>query len=167
MSLSPKLRFEILRRDGFTCQYCGAKGGDVELQVDHIHPKAAGGTDDPGNLITACFECNNGKRDTPLVAIPEGGYQPIELHEETEGTWICAGCGTHWFATDRQVPFAVTQIGAAYYPTCNLDCLRLWVVEYWKLAQVFDVARRAHKWDRPFERLSDFYQQVVGPGASA
>lgn len=56
------LRFEILKRDGFRCRYCGAgrKQGAV-LQVDHIKPKAAGGTDDPANLTTACDDCNAGK----------------------------------------------------------------------------------------------------------
>lgn len=56
------LRFEILKRDGFRCSYCGAtaKAG-ARLQVDHVKPKAAGGTDDPKNLTTACGDCNAGK----------------------------------------------------------------------------------------------------------
>lgn len=61
------LRFEILKRDGFACSYCGAKaGGGVWLEVDHIKPKAAGGTDDPANLTTSCQPCNNGKGATKL-----------------------------------------------------------------------------------------------------
>lgn len=54
-------RWAILERDSFTCRYCGRKAPDVELVVDHIHPVAEGGTDDPGNLVTACVECNAGK----------------------------------------------------------------------------------------------------------
>jgi len=56
------LRFEILKRDAFSCRYCGAraKNGAV-LQVDHVKPKAAGGTDEPTNLTTACADCNSGK----------------------------------------------------------------------------------------------------------
>lgn len=56
------LRFEVLKRDGFKCSYCGAtpKAGAV-LQVDHVKPKAAGGTDDPANLTTSCKDCNVGK----------------------------------------------------------------------------------------------------------
>jgi len=60
------LRFEILKRDGFRCRYCGATGRDVYLHVDHIHPRALGGTDDPSNLTTACETCNVGKGATPL-----------------------------------------------------------------------------------------------------
>jgi len=59
--LSPKIRFEVFKRDGFRCQYCGAVAPDVLLQADHIRPVADGGDDDITNLITACAECNSGK----------------------------------------------------------------------------------------------------------
>lgn len=59
--ISKKLRFEVFKRDTFTCQYCGAKAPDVLLHVDHIHPVAAGGKSDILNLITACVGCNLGK----------------------------------------------------------------------------------------------------------
>jgi hypothetical protein len=68
--MSPKLRFSILHRDGFTCRYCGAAAPDVKLQVDHVHPIARGGVDDPANLVTACEACNQGKRDSGLVVLP-------------------------------------------------------------------------------------------------
>lgn len=66
MSIGKGLRFEILKRDGFRCVYCGATPAQSELRVDHIIPRAKGGTDDPGNLTTACFECNAGKTDRHL-----------------------------------------------------------------------------------------------------
>ncbi|MEJ7724319.1 MAG: hypothetical protein WKF64_08445 [Ilumatobacteraceae bacterium] len=34
--ISRRLRFEILRRDGHTCRYCGARAPDVPLTVDHV-----------------------------------------------------------------------------------------------------------------------------------
>jgi hypothetical protein len=61
----------VLRRDNHTCRYCGATAPDVKLTVDHVIPQALGGTDDPGNLVTACVDCNAGKSssnpDAPLV----------------------------------------------------------------------------------------------------
>lgn len=63
-SLRFKWRFEVLERDEFTCQYCGAaprKNPEVKLHVDHIHPRKLGGSDKPENLITACQTCNLGK----------------------------------------------------------------------------------------------------------
>ncbi|MBJ7401548.1 HNH endonuclease [Mycolicibacterium sp.] len=64
MAVSRRLRFEILRRDNHTCQYCGAKAPNVALTVDHVKPVALGGLDEPGNLVTACQDCNAGKTST-------------------------------------------------------------------------------------------------------
>jgi hypothetical protein len=60
-SLSKKVRFEVFKRDSFTCQYCGHKAPDVLLEVDHVNPVSKGGADDILNLITACKDCNSGK----------------------------------------------------------------------------------------------------------
>lgn len=68
MTLSVRTRFEVFKRDSFTCRYCGRAIEDegVKLEVDHITPKAAGGSDDPTNLITSCWDCNHGKADKSL-----------------------------------------------------------------------------------------------------
>lgn len=59
-----RLRYKILKRDGFKCQYCG-KSPRIDpltvLQVDHIKPISRGGVWNEDNLITACSECNLGK----------------------------------------------------------------------------------------------------------
>lgn len=68
MSVSKRLRFEILRRDNHTCQYCGEKAPDVTLHVDHVKPKALGGSDGPENLVAACKDCNAGKTSSALDA---------------------------------------------------------------------------------------------------
>ena len=60
--ISKKIRFEIFKRDSFTCQYCGQEAPKVVLNVDHINPVKNGGDNNILNLITSCFECNNGKR---------------------------------------------------------------------------------------------------------
>ncbi len=62
-SLSAKLRFQILKRDNFTCTYCGKsrEHDGVVLHVDHKTSLKDGGTDDPGNLVTSCNTCNFGK----------------------------------------------------------------------------------------------------------
>lgn len=64
--INAKKRFEVLKRDGFRCQYCWKTGKDVTLEVDHITPKSDWWTDDFNNLITACRECNMGKWKTEL-----------------------------------------------------------------------------------------------------
>lgn len=65
-SIPKKIRFEVFKRDKFTCQYCGRMAPDVVLEVDHIKPVAKGGTNDIMNLVTSCYECNRGKRDVEL-----------------------------------------------------------------------------------------------------
>ena len=67
ISLQPKLRFEVLKRDNFTCQYCGKKHPEVELEVDHVHPVSKGGQNDVNNLITSCKDCNRGKTNQILT----------------------------------------------------------------------------------------------------
>jgi len=70
MAVSKRLRYEVLRRDNHTCRYCYAT--DTPLTVDHVIPVALGGSDDPGNLVAACKDCNAGKSasnpEAPLVA---------------------------------------------------------------------------------------------------
>jgi 5-methylcytosine-specific restriction endonuclease McrA len=57
------LRYDVLKRDGFHCQACGATGKTSELEVDHITPVSKGGKTEMKNLQTLCFECNSGKGD--------------------------------------------------------------------------------------------------------
>lgn len=65
MAVSKRLRFEVLRRDGHTCRYCGRAAPEVRLTVDHVVPVTLGGSDAPENLVTACSPCNSGKSATP------------------------------------------------------------------------------------------------------
>jgi 5-methylcytosine-specific restriction endonuclease McrA len=63
-------RDAVLRRDRYTCGYCGVKISDkrrghiVEKQhftVDHILPLSRGGKNTWGNTICACATCNQRK----------------------------------------------------------------------------------------------------------
>lgn len=85
--LSKKKRFEVLKRDKFTCQYCGAQAPDVILQVDHIIPVSKGGTNDITNLVTSCSDCNGGKSNEMLddsTAVKKQKRQLDQLQEQRE-----------------------------------------------------------------------------------
>lgn len=85
--LTKKLRFEVFKRDKFTCQYCGQVAPDVTLHVDHIHPKSKGGTNDLVNLVTSCRSCNLGKSNRLLsddAAVKRQKKQLDELQERRE-----------------------------------------------------------------------------------
>ena len=60
--LTTRQRFMILERDGFRCVYCGRSSDEVALEIDHYTPVSKGGASDPDNLVTACRDCNSGKR---------------------------------------------------------------------------------------------------------
>ena len=86
-SISKSLRFEVFKRDGFTCQYCGRMAPDVILEVDHINPVKRGGKNEILNLITSCFDCNRGKGQKPLSdnqVIKKQQEQLKELNEKRE-----------------------------------------------------------------------------------
>ena len=84
MAVSKRLRFEVFKRDGFKCAYCGQTPPAVVLEVDHIEAKSNGGKDDINNLITACFDCNRGKTNIPLSSIPPQVSENIEALKERE-----------------------------------------------------------------------------------
>ena len=80
--LSKSLRFSILERDGFRCQYCGATPQNGALEVDHIIPVADGGSDDPSNLLTACEPCNKGKGRKTSLSAPLPDLTPLTEQAE-------------------------------------------------------------------------------------
>ena len=59
---------EILRRDDYTCQYCGRHS--ARLTLDHVTPKRLGGAHWWDNLVAACPACNSRK----------GGRTPEQAH---------------------------------------------------------------------------------------
>lgn len=69
-AIGKKQRFEIFKRDAFTCAYCGSTPPKVILHVDHIHPVALGGGNESDNLVTSCNECNLGKGARLLTSVP-------------------------------------------------------------------------------------------------
>lgn len=71
VALSKRVRFEVFKRDNFSCQYCGRHPPNVLLEVDHIIPVADGGGSEEENLLTACFACNRGKGAVPLSVAPK------------------------------------------------------------------------------------------------
>lgn len=82
IAVGKRQRFEIFKRDGFTCQYCGRKPPEIVLEVDHVVAVSAGGSNDDHNLLTSCFDCNRGKADRPLSSIPASLDEKRQLIEE-------------------------------------------------------------------------------------
>lgn len=86
-ALSRSVRFEVFKRDKFTCQYCGRKAPDVVLEADHIHPVAKGGSNDILNIVTACDTCNGGKgarelTDDAAVKVRQASLEALQERRE-------------------------------------------------------------------------------------
>lgn len=69
MRIHRSLQLQILRRDHWTCVYCGS--GD-RLEIDHVIPEARGGSTVPANLATACRKCNEGRGAKALDSVTLG-----------------------------------------------------------------------------------------------
>lgn len=82
--ISKKTRFDVFKRDGFICQYCGDSPPSVVLEVDHLKPVASMGTNQIDNLITSCFDCNRGKGSRELSQIPANFKEKLDLITERE-----------------------------------------------------------------------------------
>lgn len=89
VAVSKKLRFDVFKRDGFACQYCGAHPPDVILECDHIMPVVEGGQSTLDNLVTACFACNRGKGKRSLLVVPQSltdkAAEIAEREEQLQG----------------------------------------------------------------------------------
>ena len=57
------VRYEVLKRAKYRCELCGAHEDQAALQVDHIVPRAKGGSDELSNFQALCVTCNTNKRD--------------------------------------------------------------------------------------------------------
>jgi 5-methylcytosine-specific restriction endonuclease McrA len=74
----PFSRRNLFKRDQYTCQYCGRQPGSAELTIDHVVPRAQGGTSTWENCVLACIGCNAKKADrTPAQARMPLRVQPV------------------------------------------------------------------------------------------
>jgi len=83
-SIPKSIRFEVFKRDLFTCQYCGKKAPDVILEIDHIVPVSKGGDNSIENLVSACKDCNSGKSNKRLSELSEVEKSRKQIEELQE-----------------------------------------------------------------------------------
>lgn len=97
--MNDDIRYDILKRDNFTCQKCGATAQDgAKLHVDHIIPVSKGGKTTPSNLQTLCDRCNMGKSN------------------KTDEDIVCPECGG--LLVKRKGKYG-NFIGCSNYPDCE------------------------------------------------
>jgi len=112
-TIPKRIRFEVLKRDSFTCQYCGASAPNVLLQIDHIIPVSKGGDNDIMNLITSCDSCNSGKSNIKLSdnsAMQKRKYQLDLLQEKREQIELMIEWQNELLDLDNVVVSSVAQV---------------------------------------------------------
>ena len=66
-------KYKLLRRDRYTCAYCGELHAERDLQAEHILPESRGGAYSWMNLVAACGYCNARKANRT----PEEARMPL------------------------------------------------------------------------------------------
>lgn len=97
--IGARLRFEVLRRCNFACYYCGvpAAFGLKVLHIDHVVPVVFGGTNEPWNLVSACWDCNAGKTNgIPSDELIQRVREDYCSYQESTGIVVvsCRFCST-------------------------------------------------------------------------
>jgi len=82
----PYSKPNVLRRDGFRCQFCGTQLPPHELTLDHVVPRSMWNGGDTAtcwtNIVAACRPCNLKKANYT----PEGAGMPLK--KLVKGKWI-------------------------------------------------------------------------------
>jgi DNA-directed RNA polymerase subunit RPC12/RpoP len=138
MAISKRTRYEVLRRDGHACRYCGAMAPDVKLHVDHVIPVALGGDDKPGNLVTACEGCNLGKASTSPDA---------KVVEDVKAADLALAD-----ALKRAAEEAITEAQAANHAEYVEVFHRMW--GEWQTGPDYDI-RLPDNWRRSIQRFAE------------
>lgn len=129
MAISKKVRFEIFKRDGFTCQYCGRRPPEVVLECDHIDPRAHGGSNDPINLTTACADCNRGKSDKKLGDVqprPDADLVYLEKQQEIAEAQRYIDASVRLEEVLRDVKWRLGEVWLEYIPSEYAPTQRQW-----------------------------------------
>ena len=87
--MNERAKARVRERAGRRCEYCQLEQSDsplAALHIEHIIPKAHGGTDDPENLALACIDCNLHK-GTNLTGVDPQTKQITQLFHPRRDKW--------------------------------------------------------------------------------
>lgn len=119
MSKIPNTLREKIRQDaGNRCGYCLGRQELVlgVLEIDHLVPTGAGGSDGEDNLWLACRACNNAKSSQQDAVDPLTG-QLVPLFNPRTQSWWNHFC---WSASGVEI-IGITPIGRATVVALDLN----------------------------------------------
>ena len=129
--ISGTVRYEVLKRAQFHCELCGIGADEKALEVDHILPRNAGGTDELHNYQALCYSCNAMKRDrddTDFRAV-KASYT-----ERPEGCLFCHLPPERKILAENSLAYAITD----GFPVTEGHCL---IIPKRHVVTYFDLSR--------------------------
>lgn len=124
------VRYEVLKRAKYRCELCGAHEDQAALHVDHIVPRAKGGSDLLSNFQALCVTCNTNKRDRDDTDF-RGVLDSYDIREA--GCLFCEMDGRRVVA-ENELCFAVRD-GFPVTPLHTLIVPKRHVADYFDLYQ--------------------------------
>lgn len=124
------VRYEVLKRAKYRCELCGAHEEHAALHVDHILPRAKGGSDDLSNFQALCVTCNTNKRDrddTDFRGV-------LETYTDREPDCLFCGIDTGRIIAENELCYAIRD-GFPVTPLHTLVIPKRHVVDYFDLYQ--------------------------------
>lgn len=111
--ISARLRAEVLARDSFRCQMCGASPADkgAKLVIDHRVPRSWGGKTEADNLWAVCVACNSGKK--AFFATASSHDQLMKDAVAFDDVWNRLGTLLKGFGVGVEVPEYLLSIAAS------------------------------------------------------
>ena len=129
--ISGTVRYEVLKRAQFHCELCGISADEKALEVDHILPRNAGGSDELHNYQALCYSCNAMKRDrddTDFRAV-KASYT-----ESPDGCLFCHLSPERKVLAENSLAYAI----ADGFPVTERHCL---IIPKRHVATYFDLSR--------------------------
>lgn len=118
MSISEAVRQRVSSFSRECCSYCQMPAQHIyaPMEIDHIIPRAAGGTDEENNLTLSCPRCNNFKGGQTQALDPVS-QQMVSLFNPRQQTW------TDYFAwsSDGTQVTGLTSCGRATVVALHLN----------------------------------------------
>jgi hypothetical protein len=111
MSIPDKIRRRVAEAFHHQCAYCRMPRRLIyaPVEVEHIKPKARGGTDEEDNLCLSCSLCN-GHKSTKISAVDPSSGVEVALYHPRRQKW---SDHFHWDETDHAKIVGLTSCGRA------------------------------------------------------
>ncbi|MCX6031673.1 MAG: HNH endonuclease [Chloroflexi bacterium] len=133
-SLPDPVREQVFARAEHRCEYCHTSRRVIgmPLVVDHVVPKALGGSDDLDNLCAACYRCNEYKGTRTHAADPASGeYVPLfnpRIHVWREHlTWANGGTHLVGLTPNGRATVVALHLNNEYVVESRV----LWIARHW------------------------------------